>query len=63
MMLLRPRLFSFLQFFGRNNFRKEMTLVIILKLLALCAIWLLFFSHSNHPRPLEKATLLQHFLT
>jgi len=62
-MMLRPRLFSFLQFFGRNNYRKEMTLVIILKLLALCAIWLLFFSHTNHPHTTVKTTLLQHFFT
>lgn len=37
-MIFTTRL-SMLQFFSRTTFRKEITLVLILKILALCLLW------------------------
>lgn len=50
-----------LKFFTRNNFRKEMTLVIIVKLIAIFLLWGLFFSHRDHEQ-LTKNGLNEHFI-
>lgn len=44
-MLSRLHLNKIFLFLSRNQFRKEITLIILLKLLGLFAIWYLFFSH------------------
>lgn len=48
-----------MQFFFHHPFRKEITLVIVVKLLALFAIWYLFFSHEISTDP---QTLFDHFI-
>lgn len=50
-----------LRFFTRNNFRKEMSIVIILKLFLLFVLWSLFFSHHD-PEQLNKNNLVNHFV-
>lgn len=57
------RRWPLLRFVMRNDFRKEMTLILILKLLALLVIWGLFFSHSHRKEVLEKPRLVQHFMS
>lgn len=52
---------SIRQFFLRNAFRKEMTFVIVLKLVGLFLLWSLFFSHSQ-PNHLNQRQLIQHFI-
>lgn len=57
------RLLPLLRFIMRNNFRKEITLILILKLLALLVIWGLFFSHSCPNDTIERPKLVDHFMS
>lgn len=50
------------QFILRNSFRKEITLIIALKLLALSLLWGLFFSHPISEQ-LKKPKLVEHFIS
>jgi len=50
-----------IQFFLQNRFRKEIALVILIKLIALFVLWQLFFSHPL-TNTLNSATLQQHYL-
>lgn len=52
---------TIVQFIGRNSFRKEITLIISLKLLALSLLWGLFFSHPLSEQ-LKKPKLVNHFI-
>lgn len=53
---------SLIQFITRNDYRKEIAVVILLKLAALFLLWSLFFSHSD-PTQLEKPNLVNHFVS
>lgn len=50
----------FIQFFKRNAFRREMLLVITIKLLALFLLWAIL-SHPDKTL-LEQPKLVEHFL-
>ena len=55
--LMHPsKLFYFLL---HSNLRKEITLVLILKILALFAIWYLFFSQQENISPQQMAEHLK----
>jgi len=51
-----------LRFFTRNVFRKDITLVMLLKIIALFLLWELFFSHPAVDQ-LKKSDLIQHYLS
>ncbi len=52
---------SVIQFFLQNKFRKEITLAILVKLLALFVLWQLFFSHPVS-KQIDHAALISHYL-
>ncbi len=52
-----------LRFITRTHYRKEITLVLILKLLALCAIWGICFSHGGKNGQVAQVTLRQQLLS
>ena len=53
---------SIIQFLVQNKFRKEITLIICVKLIALFLLWGFFFSHPVS-RKLNKAVLVEHFVS
>lgn len=53
---------SLLGFFTRNPFRKDITSVIILKIILILLLWGLFFSHHDRST-LETPRLAEHFLS
>ena len=52
---------SFVQFFTRNRFRKDMTFIIFLKIILLFLLWEFFFSHPVAEQ-LTPSLLAQHFI-
>jgi hypothetical protein len=59
--MLSIRRLSITKFLLRNRFRREIVLVITLKLLALLCLWGFFFSHPVS-KQLNKPTLVNHYL-
>jgi hypothetical protein len=49
------------RFFTRNVFRKDITLVILLKIIAIYLLWALFFAHPV-THQLTRPNLIQHYL-
>jgi hypothetical protein len=52
---------SLFDFFTRNPFRKDITSVVILKIVLILLLWGLFFSHHDKTI-LENTQLAAHFL-
>lgn len=52
---------SLLDFYARNTLRKEITWVIILKILALIILWKLFIAVPT-VKPLQTTDVAEHFL-
>jgi hypothetical protein len=52
---------TLLGFFTRNPFRKDITSVVILKIVLILLLWGLFFSHHDK-KALEYPRLAEHFL-
>lgn len=50
-----------LEFLKRNALRKEITAVIVLKILAIFILWGLFFSGGNHAG-IDEGSLIKHFV-
>lgn len=50
------------QFLSRTRFRKEITIVIIVKLIALFILWEFFITHPTVDR-LTKPALVKHFVS
>ncbi|WP_114834853.1 hypothetical protein [Aquicella lusitana] len=53
---------SIVPFILRNRYRKEMILIIFLKILALFILWGCFFSHPVS-RGLDHSQLIKHFIS
>jgi len=53
---------AIIQFFTRNHFRKEITIVLALKFIALILLWKLFVPHSD-PQQLSTPKLVEHFIS
>lgn len=53
---------ALLRFISRTPYRKEITLILILKLLALCTIWGICFSHADKNGQVTQVTLRQQLL-
>jgi uncharacterized SAM-binding protein YcdF (DUF218 family) len=50
------------KFLAKNRFRKEITLVIVVKLIALFLLWEFFIAHPATD-PLAKPALVRHFVS
>jgi hypothetical protein len=50
---------NFLLFFQKNTYRKEILLIIIVKLIALWALWLICFSHPIDKTHIQEAVTEQ----
>lgn len=52
---------SIVQFFLRSRFRREIILILVLKVLALWVLWSFFFSHPVS-KELNTMRLMDHYL-
>jgi hypothetical protein len=55
--MLKTMRLSVIQFFSKRYLRKEITLIILIKLILLFLLWTLFVSNAH----LDKAKIINHF--
>lgn len=60
--LAETALDSIRRFLSKNPFRREIAVVLVIKILALFLLWGLFFSHPDSSR-LKSQNLMNHFIS